>query len=146
MISLATRLREGQTPRCPYCHDQLEAEAEAIQCPGCQTRHHAECVRELGVCTTYGCGEQLAPGEAAPNPEVREEIRARIRAGVARYARGVAGMERSLKPLGREQRFDAPGFKLADFASSHPELFLTYAVLLLLCAMGAPCFLMSLLS
>lgn len=145
MISLATRLRAGSSPRCPYCHDHLGQAQAAITCPGCETRHHAECVREVGTCTTYGCGERLSPGEAPLDLAVREQIRARIRAGMARYARDVGAMERPETPVGREQRWDSPGFKLADNAARNPELVVFGSIALLLLLIAAPCIVASIL-
>lgn len=47
----------GETARCPYCRDELDAAApEAAACDRCGTVHHRECLDEAGGCTVFGCG------------------------------------------------------------------------------------------
>ncbi len=46
----------GETARCPYCRDELDAAApEAAACDRCGTVHHRECLDEAGGCTVFGC-------------------------------------------------------------------------------------------
>lgn len=41
---------------CPYCRAPVEApEDEVLECPGCGTPHHADCFKENGGCTVFGC-------------------------------------------------------------------------------------------
>ena len=40
---------------CPYCQTPIKAGAAAAVCPDCRATHHAECWRENGRCTTFGC-------------------------------------------------------------------------------------------
>lgn len=42
--------------RCPYCKDDLTADADVAGCERCQTVHHRECLAEAGGCTVFGCG------------------------------------------------------------------------------------------
>ncbi|MBL4844156.1 MAG: hypothetical protein JKY65_01410 [Planctomycetes bacterium] len=122
MISLATRLRKCGAPRCPYCHDQLSSAEAETTCGECSTRHHAECIRELGRCATYGCSESLIVPLVPVNERVRDEIRERIRQAMGHYTDHAASMsDRPRSAVGREQRHDSPGFKLADFAAKNPE-------------------------
>lgn len=47
--------------RCPYCHDGLRADAQALtSCSGCRAVFHADCVPEDGACTTLGCEARAA--------------------------------------------------------------------------------------
>ncbi len=59
---------------CPFCRFPIKKDEDVITCPDCQTTLHADCWRENGGCTTYGCSsspqaaavrrttEQAAPG------------------------------------------------------------------------------------
>ncbi len=40
---------------CPFCRFPIKAGEEVITCPDCQAVLHADCWRENGGCTTYGC-------------------------------------------------------------------------------------------
>lgn len=54
---------------CPYCRDDLAAEGlDATRCDRCRTAHHAECLREAGDCTVFGCRERAAPARALTYP------------------------------------------------------------------------------
>lgn len=46
---------------CPYCRTPFEEDDEIVACPGCATQHHADCLKENGGCTVFGCSH--APGE-----------------------------------------------------------------------------------
>jgi len=52
---------------CPYCKDSLAGlpRESLLQCGDCGTVFHAECVYELGRCTTRGCSR------SQPRPRVR---------------------------------------------------------------------------
>ncbi len=55
----------GETARCPYCRDELDAAApDAAACERCSTVHHRECLVEAGGCTVFGCGARDEPGRA----------------------------------------------------------------------------------
>lgn len=57
---------KGQGEKCPYCHEQLEAEAVST-CDGCETVYHSACWNELGRCALLGCGsEESADSEGSP--------------------------------------------------------------------------------
>ncbi len=45
----------SQAPRCPYCLDDIAADAEPVRCVRCRTPHHAACFAEHGGCVAYGC-------------------------------------------------------------------------------------------
>ena len=50
------RARRGLTPRCPFCHDDIErGNRDRARCVLCRTLHHAVCFAESGKCTTLGC-------------------------------------------------------------------------------------------
>jgi hypothetical protein len=64
------RQRQGEGTKaatCPYCRAGLLAGEPSTACPRCETEHHAECYRENGGCTVFGCagagdeGRELAP-------------------------------------------------------------------------------------
>ena len=40
---------------CPFCRFPIKQGDEVITCPDCQATLHADCWRENGGCTTYGC-------------------------------------------------------------------------------------------
>src|SRR5215469_805499 len=41
---------------CPYCRTPIDAAAgEELLCSGCGTPHHADCYKENGGCTVFGC-------------------------------------------------------------------------------------------
>lgn len=48
---------------CPYDQYPIAIGDSIILCPACGTPHHADCWRENGGCTTYGCAR--APMQAA---------------------------------------------------------------------------------
>lgn len=48
---------------CPYCRYPIKHGSRIRRCSRCGTYHHAECWRENGGCTTYGCSR--APGRAS---------------------------------------------------------------------------------
>ncbi|MGE0709073.1 MAG: RING finger protein [Planctomycetota bacterium] len=83
-------LRARQSPRsCPLCRDALEEGEEVEACPGCETRYHFECLRDLGGCATLGCPEQgharrrgvrVEVGPAPIRVGSGEELRARLAA------------------------------------------------------------------
>ena len=85
-MELTTRPRLDSDQRCPYCHDLLVEVQEPIRCESCGTEHHAECVRELGRCTTMGCERSLALSAEVPlEPSIRRQLRERIRQRVRRF-------------------------------------------------------------
>ncbi len=49
------------SPTCPYCRTPFEEDDEIVTCSGCATQHHADCLKENGGCTVFGCSQ--APGE-----------------------------------------------------------------------------------
>ena len=53
---------------CPYCRFPIKPGEEVRACPECRVPHHAECWRENGGCTTYGC--RASPQAAALRPTV----------------------------------------------------------------------------
>src|SRR5262245_28514807 len=53
---------------CPICQTAIAADEEALRCPRCEQVHHAECWREVGGCSTYGCEEAPAAEKEAPSP------------------------------------------------------------------------------
>jgi|ERR1700730_1953395 len=41
---------------CPYCRSTIEpGVGDELLCPGCGTPHHADCFKENGGCTVFGC-------------------------------------------------------------------------------------------
>jgi hypothetical protein len=41
---------------CPYCRAPIDpAQDEQVICEGCDTPHHADCYKENGGCTVFGC-------------------------------------------------------------------------------------------
>ena len=40
---------------CPYCRLPISSGQMIVVCPECRVPHHADCWRENGRCTTYGC-------------------------------------------------------------------------------------------
>ena len=68
---------------CPYCRTPIDtASGDELVCTGCGTPHHADCYKENGGCTIFGCanapsdeqklsitGHDLA-APAAPSPSV----------------------------------------------------------------------------
>jgi hypothetical protein len=51
----SARPRRSAELRCAYCHAGFEGPEAVTSCERCQTTHHAECFREHGRCSTYGC-------------------------------------------------------------------------------------------
>jgi hypothetical protein len=104
-VELIARARpDPARERCPYCRDELAADAAAapedlVECPGCGASHHSACLEELGRCSVMGCtggGGAGAPAPPAGGPgrpvparlrEARERIRARARAFAREHAR-----------------------------------------------------------
>jgi len=72
---LRLRLREAQQRSCPLCREVLEPAIDAIEaCSGCATDYHAECLAELGGCSTLGCGHKGQPVAEAEDEEEPESI------------------------------------------------------------------------
>lgn len=63
MDSTQDRVRLERSPtRCPYCHEDVLAEAaEWVACAGCLGRHHAGCWADGGKCAACGHAEPLRP-------------------------------------------------------------------------------------
>jgi len=54
---------ERSPNRCPYCHDEvLSSEDDWLACADCLARHHDECWRELGRCSSCAGERSLALG------------------------------------------------------------------------------------
>ena len=51
---------------CPYCRCLFVDGDDIVTCPGCATKHHADCLQENGGCTVFGCS-QAPPDEAKVN-------------------------------------------------------------------------------
>jgi hypothetical protein len=102
-MTLTVRARQAE--RCALCHDALGG--EQLACPGCGTRVHASCRKELGrACPSLGCQGELRRERREPRryrfvdaSELFEETaaRSRRRAFVNGY---VAGLVFSLISLG----------------------------------------------
>ena len=53
---------------CPYCRTPIEPDSgEQFLCTGCGTPHHADCFKENGGCTVFGCS-------AAPADEQKVSV------------------------------------------------------------------------
>jgi hypothetical protein len=114
-----TDLRDA---RCPYCHDLLGADAERVDCGGCGTRHHAECLAEVGRCTVLGC--TWSPDGAAPAHALRpaeavrqalaERIRRRAVGFVAARAEAEVAGERVVLPSGTPWSFEEEERRFAE--------------------------------
>jgi hypothetical protein len=73
------------SPTCPLCRVQLASTIDPVRsCEGCRTEFHADCLQELGGCSTPGCPERGTPvgrGSTAGtllDPKERERRRARL--------------------------------------------------------------------
>lgn len=69
MSALRLKSRSPRSLRCSYCRAGLDH--DALRCPDCGVRVHADCQRELDLCPTLGCGslapwEPGAPAQRAP--------------------------------------------------------------------------------
>ncbi len=59
---------------CPFCQTPVKPGVAVTVCPSCGMPHHAECWRENGGCTTFGCPRRPvarmapAPRTALPSP------------------------------------------------------------------------------
>lgn len=58
---------------CPYCKAEIKDGDEVTVCPECGIPHHADCWKENGGCTTFGCKAQhykerhTAPADVCAN-------------------------------------------------------------------------------
>lgn len=58
---------------CPYCKAEIKDGDEVTVCPECGIPHHADCWKENGGCTTFGCKAQhyeeqhAAPADVCAN-------------------------------------------------------------------------------
>lgn len=52
----------GPELRCPFCHDQLAADAPVVHCAACDAPHHPSCFEEGEGCSISGCRERKARG------------------------------------------------------------------------------------
>jgi TM2 domain-containing membrane protein YozV len=57
---------------CPYCRSAYELDDEIVTCPECATRHHADCLKENGGCTVFGCSQ--APADEPAISVSRQEL------------------------------------------------------------------------
>ena len=55
---------EKHDRRCPFCHADVEPQADVWTCPTCEVRHHSECALQHGRCSVFGCGALARPDEA----------------------------------------------------------------------------------
>jgi TM2 domain-containing membrane protein YozV len=62
---------------CPYCRTAFEPDDEIVTCSGCATRHHADCLKENGGCTVFGCSQ--APADEPAISVSRQDLVADIR-------------------------------------------------------------------
>ncbi len=63
-----------ERPRCPFCHDDVQAEDEKHGCATCMAWHHLECWRESGErCATCGHSELEVLPDEHDVPEVLPE-------------------------------------------------------------------------
>jgi hypothetical protein len=70
---------EHAPSRCPYCHSHCEDSEEVVACRACVARHHAECWRQLGRCSSCGGARFLgeSPAAAPARPADRRILQAR---------------------------------------------------------------------
>ncbi len=61
-------LELAASEKCPYCQSEVPAKEAAKRCSECGAPHHADCWRENGGCTTYGCRMASTP---EPSPVSR---------------------------------------------------------------------------
>lgn len=89
-MDVRARGHRAEKARCPYCHDLLAVEVQAITCGACGTTHHAACMEELGRCTVLGCAwtPQGAPAPALTRTvdEYRRAVAGRARRFVQEHA------------------------------------------------------------
>ncbi len=83
---------ERSPQRCPYCHDEVDSRDEDwLACAGCLARHHEDCWRELGRCSSCGDDRSLALGAHASAGSVTTirptRTRSRTRARFTRATR-----------------------------------------------------------
>jgi hypothetical protein len=48
--------------RCPFCHDDLEADKPVVHCDACDAPHHPSCFEEGEGCSIQGCQHRKARG------------------------------------------------------------------------------------
>lgn len=108
---------------CPFCRFPIKEGEEVITCPDCQTTLHADCWRENGGCTTYGCSSspqaaavRRTTGQAAPG--------ARSWPGFGSTTPGTIPM-----PLGARQLLEA------EFEGQGTNVLL-FAILQSICCLG----------
>jgi len=70
--------------RCPYCHSDVDAEADdGVACKGCLARHHQSCWDEAGKCSACG-GEQALVAQpqvaASRDPGAKTQTQRRLAA------------------------------------------------------------------
>lgn len=57
--------------RCPFCHDDIEAEVKKWGCPDCMAWHHRECRDDHGRCAACGHAED---GRSPAAPPIGAEL------------------------------------------------------------------------
>lgn len=62
-----------ELPRCPFCHENVQAEEAKHGCPDCMAWHHEGCWTEGGE-KCAACGRGRASQTAEANEAPREEI------------------------------------------------------------------------
>jgi len=79
---------------CPYCRTPIDTAAgEELLCSGCGTPHHADCYKENGGCTVFGCAN-------APSDEQKLSITGHDLASPAASAASVATLPEMLPGVG----------------------------------------------
>jgi hypothetical protein len=64
----------GSPTRCPYCHEDATAAADVWVCQDCLARHHVDCWRERGACSSCSSVRHLEPpAREALTPERARE-------------------------------------------------------------------------
>lgn len=70
-----------ETAICPYCQSPIEEGMAVIVCPSCHVPHHADCWRENGRCTTFGCDSGAGKAEVSADSDRKPGPAARVRGG-----------------------------------------------------------------
>ena len=69
MVHESVKVQPRERPQqCPLCRDPLRLDARTRECPGCRTQYHAECLDEMGGCSTLGCARKKRTTRVVPRP------------------------------------------------------------------------------
>lgn len=85
---------------CPYCRFPIKSGEETLTCPDCGAVLHADCWRENGGCTSYGC-------TSSPQAAAARRASGSYAGRAGTYSASGSGYRLGAMPMGAQQLVEA---------------------------------------